>query len=91
TFEDAPNQLVDLSTVFDDVDIVTNGDSLTFEVTSNSNPGLFDGVDVSGATLTLDLAFDQNGTATLEVTAKDTAGATATDTFVVNVAEVNDL
>ncbi len=38
--EDDLDQSLDLSTVFDDVDIVTNGDDLSYMVDANDNPGL---------------------------------------------------
>jgi len=91
TFEDNPVPTsIDLSLVFDDVDIATNGDFLTYLVLSNSNPALFSSVIISGANLTLALAQDQNGTATIVVQATDSTGLTVTDTFVVNVSGVND-
>ena len=39
--EDDPDQTVSLLGLFDDVDIVTNGDSLRFEVSANTNEDLF--------------------------------------------------
>ncbi|MGD8415554.1 MAG: PilC/PilY family type IV pilus protein [Pseudomonadales bacterium] len=91
TMEDDPTTFtVDLSTVFGDVDIATNGDTLTF-ATSNTNPGLFDVETLTGSLISLHLGPDQNGTATITVTATDTFGQTATDSFDVNVTPVNDL
>jgi Tfp pilus tip-associated adhesin PilY1 len=92
TFEDDPADIViDLANVFDDVDILTNGDVLTFTVASNDNSALFDVEDLTGSVLTLSLAFDANGTANIVVQATDTFGATATDVIVVDVTPVNDI
>ncbi|MFW6092459.1 MAG: PilC/PilY family type IV pilus protein [Pseudomonadota bacterium] len=90
TLEDGPDITMDLSGVFDDVDIATNGDALSLAITGNSNPTLFDTVDLTGETLSLELAFDQNGASSIEITATDTAGASVSDTFTVDVAAVND-
>ncbi|MEQ8992444.1 MAG: PilC/PilY family type IV pilus protein [Pseudomonadales bacterium] len=91
TFEDGPDVVVNLAGVFDDVDIATNGDALALSVSSNSNPGLFTSVNLSGSTLTFDLAFDQNGSAIIEVTATDGGGLTVTDSFTITVSGVNDI
>ena len=93
TVEDGANVIRDLNLVFDDADIMTNGDSLGFTVTANSNPGLFTSVSIVGGTLTLDLAPDANGTASVTVTATDTTPITPlteTDTLTVNVSPTND-
>jgi len=77
---------IDLSGVFDDVDIATNGDVLTLSEEGVSNPALFDNVDVTGETLTLEFARDQPGTSDVTVRATDSAGAIVEDTFQVFVA-----
>jgi hypothetical protein len=87
--EDAPDTNVDVSAAFADADTSTNADSLTFNVVSNSNPGLVVGT-FSGAILTLDYQPNQNGTATLTVRATDSAAAFVDDTFIVTVNAVND-
>ncbi len=90
TVEDDPTTFtVDLATIFDDVDIVTNGDVLTFTL-GNSNPGLFDVSNLTGSVISLHLAPDQNGNATISVQATDTSGATVSDAFDVVVGGVND-
>ena len=90
TLEDDPTTYTfDLNNVFADVDILTNGDVLTFTV-ANTNSGLFDVETLAGGLLSLHLAFDQNGSATITVTATDNAGASVSDSFDFNVTSVND-
>jgi uncharacterized repeat protein (TIGR01451 family) len=86
--EDAANSTIDVSTGFSDVDIATNGDGLTYAV-QNSNPTLVSAT-VDGALLTLAYQKDQNGAATITVTATDAAGASASDDFTVTVSPLND-
>ena len=74
--EDAVSTTIDLTTIFGDVDILTNGDSLTFTVESNNNTTLVD-ASISGNTLTLDYLPEQNGTASIVVRATDTTAPTA--------------
>ncbi|MEE2784309.1 MAG: PilC/PilY family type IV pilus protein [Pseudomonadota bacterium] len=85
----------DLSAVFDDVDIVTNGDVLTFTVSNNTHAGLFDGVTISATstvvTLSLSPAFDANGSADITVRATDLGGLYVEDTFTVTINPVNDI
>ena len=84
---------VETAPVFDDVDIVTNSDSLSYSVTvlSTTNGLAFDTASFSGgSTLTLDPSADLNGTANIRVTATDTGGLSATDEFVLTVDAVND-
>ncbi len=88
--EDDPTTFTwDLATVFDDVDILTNGDVLTFGM-NNSNPALFDVSDITGSVISFHLAPDQNGNATISVQATDSAGATVSDSFDFIIAGVND-
>ena len=86
--EDALSATVDLSTAFTDAE----GDPLSYTVQS-SNPALV-AATVEGAILTLDFQAEQNGTATITVSAADEAGeyggVWATDDFVVTVNPVND-
>ncbi|MBK80296.1 MAG: hypothetical protein CMQ43_05195 [Gammaproteobacteria bacterium] len=89
--EDGPDVVVDLSTVFEDPDVLTNGDVLTLTETGNTNPALFDSVNLTGTTLTLDLAFDQNGTTVIQVTATDSMGASVSDSFELVISGVNDV
>ncbi len=88
--EDGTLPSFNLDVVFLDVDIATNGDALTYSVFSNSNPALFDSVAIAGSTLSMSLAPNQNGTATIIVEAVDSAGSSVLDTFVVNVSAVDD-
>lgn len=89
--EDSPPIVLDLSSVFEDPDVATAGDSLDLVVSGNSNGALFDVVDLTGTTLTLDLAFDQNGIAVIDITATDDAGLSVTDSFQLTVDGVNDV
>ena len=70
--EDAANTVLDLSGLFDDVDIATAGDSLTLAVTTTVG-SIFDSANMSGNTLTIDYAANQNGAGTVTVVATDTA------------------
>ena len=65
--EDAPNSVFDLSNIFDDVDIVTNGDTLTYSVTSNSNTTLVDVSINAKGSLIFDYQDDQFGSSTIIV------------------------
>ena len=90
--EDSVDTVIDLYDVFDDPDIATNGDVLTFVIISNDNPTLFALISITGgagaASLVLDYGDNQFGTANLVVEATDSAGLTASDAFTVNVTEV---
>jgi len=87
--EDTGSTSVNLSALFDDVDIVTNGDALTLSVAS------FSGSAIDSATmvgLDLDIFFlpDENGTGAVTVRATDSSGATVDATIDVEVSAVND-
>ena len=87
--EDAVPTVIDLSAVFADVDIATNSDSLTYSVVSSD--GTLVTAAISGTDLTLTYLADQNGSATVTVTATDTNGsATVSDPFTVTVTPAND-
>lgn len=77
--------------VFDDVDVLTNGDVLSFSVVNNTDPSLFNSVGLVGEDLTLTVAADQFGTADITIRASDIAGAFVEDTFTVTIVSVNDL
>ncbi|WP_414521368.1 Calx-beta domain-containing protein, partial [Umezakia ovalisporum] len=82
----ANNSVIDLSNVFTDVD---NDDNLiTISVLSNSNPVLFDSVELSNRTLTLDYAADQFGTAEIVLNAESN-GKTVSESFAVYVKSSN--
>ena len=87
--EDSAARVVDLSTVFFDPDVVTNGDVLTYRVVSNSNAALVNPT-VNGKSLTLLPAADRNGSSVIVVEARDQQGTTRTDTVTLIVTEVND-
>jgi len=88
--EDAPNTVLDLSNVFDDVDILTNGDTLTLSVSTNNNPSLVD-ASIAGNSLTLDYLANQNGTANITIRATDSSGNWVEDIFLVTVNAVVDV
>lgn len=88
--EDAANALVSLFAGFDDPD--DSDSDLTFSITQNTNPALFDGLVIDPATgnLSISYADDANGTATLTVQAMDPGGLTAQTSFKVTLTPVND-
>ncbi|MDZ4850413.1 MAG: tandem-95 repeat protein [Pirellulaceae bacterium] len=71
-----------------DPDVVTNGDVLTITATSN-NTSLVN-TSVVGSVLTLTLVPNQSGQASITVTGRDASGQTISDTFLLDVAAVND-
>ncbi|MCP4351007.1 MAG: polysaccharide deacetylase, partial [Desulfobacterales bacterium] len=86
TDEDSADTVIDLGTVFSDID---NDDSaITKSVQSNTSETLV-AASVSGNTLTLDYQTDQSGTAVITV-AGTSGGQTVTDDFTVTVNEVNN-
>ncbi|MFU8817087.1 MAG: hypothetical protein ACNA7W_17205, partial [Pseudomonadales bacterium] len=89
TIEDGPDIVIDLSLVFDDVDILTNDDELTYQVLT-AGDAVFASAAIVGSTLTLALAPDQNGVSLVTVRATDIGGLSAEDTFQVTVTPVND-
>jgi hypothetical protein len=88
--EDATIDAIDLNTVFFDPDVATSGDILSFAVVSNSNPGLVTPSIVNGGGLDLSLLADQNGQSTIVIEARDSSGATVTDTITLLVSPVED-
>ncbi len=86
--EDSANVLIDLTTAFADVE--TPSASLGYSVTGNSNPTLFSSTSISGGVLTLDLAPNLSGAATITVEASDPQGLTVSTSFNVTVLAVND-
>ncbi len=83
--EDAADQIIDLSNLFADVDA---DDSLTLSVAS-SNESLVT-TTINGTTLTLSFASDQNGSATITVTATDNGALQVSDTLTLTVNPIND-
>jgi VCBS repeat-containing protein len=87
--EDAAPTIIDISSVFADVDIATNADSLTYSVSSD---GALVSASITGTTLTLTYAGGQSGTATITVTATDDNGPlVVVDSFTVTINPVNDI
>ncbi|MBL8062989.1 MAG: sortase, partial [Anaerolineales bacterium] len=74
-----------------------SGQVLTFNITGNSNPGLFSTlptVDEATGNLTYTPAADEHGTATITLTLSDDGGGadtSAPQTFVITVNSVNDV
>jgi VCBS repeat-containing protein len=88
--EDAAPTIIDISSVFADVDIATNADSLSYSVVSSD--GTLVNASISGTNLTLTYVAEQSGTATITVTATDANGPLAvSDPFTVTVTAVNDV
>ncbi|HBE70295.1 MAG TPA: hypothetical protein DDW52_19275, partial [Planctomycetaceae bacterium] len=81
--EDSADQTFDLRSVFEDIDSV----DLLFSATSND--GSLVSTSVGGGLLTLSFASDQNGVATVTVTADD-GELSVSDSFTVTVNAVND-
>jgi len=77
----APAAVIDLTAVFTDVDIATNGDVLVLSAVSD-NPGLVT-TSLVGGQLTLTFATDVSGRANVTVTATDLAGESVSDVFAV--------
>ena len=88
--EDDPSPTVDID-VFDDIDIATNGDSLSYTVTNVSDPSIISGTSIATTTLSLSFVPDANGSADVTVRATDSFGAWVEDTFTVNVTSINDM
>ena len=89
--EDGEIVTIDLSEVFDDPDIHTHGEALTFSIVSATGDGsLFDELVVDGDILRIDLAPDAFDEIGIEVTvaATDTQPASAEDTFRIIVRQV---
>jgi hypothetical protein len=84
--EDAPNSELDVSGVFDDIDV---DDILTFTVSGNTNPGMVT-TNFIGTDLTLSYISDRNGVAVITVQATDQLGGHVEDTFTVTVNPIND-
>ncbi len=81
----AVDEVLDLWDAFDDAE--DDDDELSYAVVANSNPAMFDSVDIDELTgeLTLDYTANTSGTSTLTVRSTDTAGLIADTIFTVTV------
>jgi hypothetical protein len=84
--EDAGNSVIDLTSVFSDIDDPNQG--ITKLLQSNTNPSLLTAT-ISGNTLTLDYAENMNGSSNITIRALSN-GKTVDDIFTVQVNPVND-
>lgn len=85
--EDAPEETVDLSLLFEDEE--TPAASLRYRVLNVEPTGVLD-ASVTGTSLRLRYLLNQHGTVEVEVEAADPEGASATLTFIRRVRPVND-
>ena len=87
--ENAADEVLSLFDAFDDAE--DDDDDLTYSIVYNSNPDLFDSVDIDGVNgeLTLDFAFDEFGEALLTIRATDSNGLIVDTTLEVNVESTN--
>lgn len=87
--EDAADVVLSLFNAFDDAE--DDDDDLTYQIIDNTNPDLFDSVDIDdiNGELTLDFAFDEFGEALLTVRAIDSNGLFIDTTIAVNAASTN--
>ena len=86
--EDASNVLINLYDFFDDVE--DDDTDLTFNVESNSNPEIFDLVQLNTNILTLDFDADASGLADIVIRAFDTGGLFLDEIIQVDLQAVND-
>ena len=79
--EDDPDEVIDVSSTFDDVDV---DDTLTLSVSGNTNVSLVSAT-IVGGNLVLDYLPDQSGTGDITIRATDSGGLFVEDTFTVTV------
>jgi probable HAF family extracellular repeat protein len=82
--KNAPDTVLSVGRVFDNLDALSKGDVLTLSISSNSNTSLVT-ASLLAPTLRLDYQPDQIGTADITVRATDLEGAFVEDTFSVTV------
>ncbi|MEM8501875.1 MAG: malectin domain-containing carbohydrate-binding protein, partial [Cyanobacteria bacterium P01_D01_bin.1] len=87
--EGADNTVISLFNAFEDVQDTDT--ELTYSVTGNTFPELFDGININPITGELTLNYEATGVGVSEITieAEDTSGAVASTSFVVNVVSPN--
>ncbi|MGP1383529.1 MAG: cadherin-like domain-containing protein [Thainema sp.] len=83
--DNAPNTVIDLLSVFSDIEDAST--DLTFEVVENTNSSMFTSVAIDNVagTLTLDYAHGSQGASALTIRATDTDGASIDTAFEVSV------
>ena len=87
--EDAPDNIIDVASIFSDPDLLPSPDTLSYTVT-HTNASLAT-VTLNSATLTIDYKDDQSGSMVVTITADDNAGCNTTqDVFNVIVNAIND-
>lgn len=87
--QDAAPVVFNLSTIFSDPDIATNGDALTFTIEGNTNPGLVTPT-INGSQLTLTFAPLADGAAQVQVRATDSSNLFVVGTFNITVNDLLD-
>ena len=89
--EDEAVSPIDLDDVFTDIDIATNSDHLSYQVTIDEEGKVLVSASIDSLdNLQLTLKPNQNGTARVTVKATDLTGAQATDEFTLDVTPIND-
>jgi hypothetical protein len=88
--EDSANSVIDLLTVFTDVEDLDS--DLSYSIQGNSNTGLFTAntFDAEANTLTLDYALNQTGSSDITIRATDSSGEFVDATFTVTVNVINN-
>ena len=86
--EDASNSAINLGLSFDDAE--DSDSELIYSVTSNSNPALFNDIQITGITLIIDYKENENGNATIFIRATDTGGLFVETSFSITINPVAD-
>ena len=87
--EDSPAAVISLHAFFQDAEDAPQ--ELTYAVVGNTNPGLFEAIDISDQeNFTINLKQNANGVSQITVRATDSGGLWVEDTFEVNVIPIND-
>ncbi len=88
--EDSPPTVIDLSSAFTDIE---DGNNLTYSITGNDNPSLFNTVitDSTAQTITLNYADNSAGISNISVRATDSGSNFVETTFIVTVNPGNNI